>query len=469
MEVDELTMEVDLLVLGGGMAGMTAAALAAGRGLSVGVVEKGPEIGGSAVLSGGGMIKPASPETLIAANPGGDPLFAHLLYDNYDKVIGWLASLDINITEPADVEEVVGIAATVRGIDIIRFIELARLEVQSAGGWVVTDTDVLSLDRKNGAVIGATVRDRDGTTVIRALATVLATGGFQGSPELRERFLGKAAAGMLVRANSHSAGDGLRLALAAGAAHTPKMDRFYGHTVPAPLHTPFEPKDFVRLSMPFMVTRSVLLDRDGHRFVDESAGYYVDAQAVLHQPDARALLIGDQKLRDEDNAGCVTNRTLGFELVDRPVEAARAGARVCEADTVEELEETVAAWGYRGVSNALSEYNRHVTSVEAMYPPRIRNRRPLMPPFFAIEVQPAITFTFGGLAVNGDMAILNSDGAPIAGLYAAGADIGGAFCEQYASGLSLAAVTAWRAVTSLSSVLNDGCPTDDPMPIASPT
>src|SRR5690606_18493881 len=104
-----------------------------------------------------------------------------------------------------------------------------------------------------------------------------------------------------------------------------ELDRFYGHTIPAPLAHEFRPRDFVRLSMPFLSTRSVMLNRMGQRFVDESTGYYSIAQAVLRQEGARALLIGDRELRHEDSAGYVANRTLGFELVDRPSEAAKAG------------------------------------------------------------------------------------------------------------------------------------------------
>src|SRR5262249_7848860 len=128
----------------------------------------------------------------------------------------------------------------------------------------------------------------------------------------------------------------------------------------------------------------------------------------------------------------------------------RAGARVCEAHSPEALDLVVSHWGYHGVGRALSDYSRGVAAREELNPPRLRYRRPLRPPFFAIEVQPAITFTFGGLHVDAAMRVLGEDGAPIRGLYAAGADVGGVFCEQYVSGLTLAATTAFRAVTSIS-------------------
>jgi succinate dehydrogenase/fumarate reductase flavoprotein subunit len=442
-------VSVDLLVLGGGMAGMTAGAVAAGLGLSVGLVERAPDIGGSAVLSGGGMIKLDSPQALTDANPRGDPALANMLFEAFDPVLAWIESLGVAVTPPARVEEMIGIPATLRGIDIVRYIALARLEIESAGGWVVTNARVDTLDEQDGAVIGARVIDRDGATTVRARAVLLATGGFQGSPALRERYLGSAAKDMLLRANPFSDGAGLSLAKAMGGATSDVMDRFYGHTVPAPLAKPFVAGDFVRLSMPFMATRSLLLDRAGRRFVDESHGYYTDAWSVLRQPDARALLIGDQVLRDADVAGNVANRTLGFELIDRPTEAARAGARVCEAETFEALDAAAAAWGYSGVAEAVADFNRRIAADEPMDPPRRNHRRVLQAPFFAIEVQPAITFTFGGLRVNDALQVLRQDGTIIPNLVATGADVGGAFCEQYASGLTLAATSAYRAVTAL--------------------
>lgn len=253
---------------------------------------------------------------------------------------------------------------------------------------------------------------------------------------------------MLLRSNPFSDGGGLALAQSVGGALAGAMDRFYGHTIPAPLAHEFRPGDFVRLSMPFMSTRSVLLNREGRRFLDESSGYYTIARAVMRQEGGRALLIGDQTLRDADSAGYVANRTLGFELVDRPSEAAKSGANVCQAETLEELADIVGPWGYANVVGAIDDFNRQVGTA-SMTPPRRRNARPFSPPYFAMEVQPAVTFTFGGIAADAETHVLREDGSVMPGLYAAGADVGGFFAEQYCSGLTMAGVLAIRAVNSI--------------------
>jgi fumarate reductase flavoprotein subunit len=62
------------------------------------------------------------------------------------------------------------------------------------------------------------------------------------------------------------------------------------------------------------------------------------------------------------------------------------------------------------------------------------------PPFIAVRVHAAVTHTIGGLRVDDRARVLRDDGAPIAGLYAAGADAGGIFTGGYASGLAAALV-----------------------------
>jgi succinate dehydrogenase/fumarate reductase flavoprotein subunit len=443
---DGSIFQVDILVLGGGMAGLTAGAFAASRGLSVLLVEKAADIGGTALLSGGGVSCPADIEIFKAANPGGNPIFADMLVGEYSRLIDWISGLGVDVTAPADIETMIGIPAFTRGVDIARYIALCRVEIEGTGGFIVTEAHVDALDHESSRVIGALVQHRDGNVRVQADAVILATGGFQGSPEMRLRYLGEGGDTMLLRANPGSVGDGLRLALAAGGTTTPVMDRFYGHTVPAPLHHEYGPADFVRLAMPFLFTRSVTLDRSGQRFVDESAGYYTGGWAVLRQPGSRALLVGDATLREMDQQGNVTNTTLGIEMVDRLEEAKRAGANMFEAETLEALEAAVAPWGYRGVAEGIRAFNAAVEGNRAITPPRGRHRRPFAPPFFAIELQPAISFAFGGLAVDDHARIVRADGSIVVGLYAAGADVGGFYCEQYISGLAMAGVLALRAV-----------------------
>jgi predicted oxidoreductase len=98
------------------------------------------------------------------------------------------------------------------------------------------------------------------------------------------------------------------------------------------------------------------------------------------------------------------------------------------------------------VVEAAASFNAAAVGQGAMEPPRTANRRPLTaPPFHAIEVQPAITFTHGGLRIDAQARVLDAAGRPIAGLLAAGADAGGTYHRAYAGGLAMASAFGLEA------------------------
>ena len=80
-------------------------------------------------------------------------------------------------------------------------------------------------------------------------------------------------------------------------------------------------------------------------------------------------------------------------------------------------------------------------------PPRRNHLRPFtQPPFFAMEVQPAITFTFGGVRIDDHARVLREDGGAVPGLLAAGADAGGMYRSRYGGGLAMSCAFAMKAV-----------------------
>jgi succinate dehydrogenase/fumarate reductase flavoprotein subunit len=82
-------------------------------------------------------------------------------------------------------------------------------------------------------------------------------------------------------------------------------------------------------------------------------------------------------------------------------------------------------------------------------PPRANDATPLLdPPYYVIEVVPAITFSFGGLRIDTDARVLGADGHAIPGLLAAGADSGGVFHRGYAGGIANALVFGLQAAST---------------------
>lgn len=84
---------------------------------------------------------------------------------------------------------------------------------------------------------------------VRAKLVVLATGGFQGSPDLTSKYLGQGGDNIFVRSNRGSVGDGLSMAIQAGAGTSRGMNTYYGHLLPAPLRsTDVDPKEYLSLA-----------------------------------------------------------------------------------------------------------------------------------------------------------------------------------------------------------------------------
>jgi succinate dehydrogenase/fumarate reductase flavoprotein subunit len=82
-------------------------------------------------------------------------------------------------------------------------------------------------------------------------------------------------------------------------------------------------------------------------------------------------------------------------------------------------------------------------------PGRANDARPLSePPYYVIEVVPAITFSFGGLLIDPQARVLDEQGEPIPGLLAAGADTGGVFVRAYAGGLANALIFGLQAAAT---------------------
>ena len=168
---------------------------------------------------------------------------------------------------------------------------------------------------------------------------LLATGGFQGDPELVATFIGSPADTILVRSNPWSVGDGFRLGRAAGAAASRCLGGFYGHLVPSPL-AEFRPEQYLPLTQ-YHSNRSILVNRLGRRFTDESLGDEVSNQAVVRQPDARAVLIFDDRVRTAFAAAAPYPHA---PVIDRVAGAERAGGRVARALSLAALAAAVAEW-----------------------------------------------------------------------------------------------------------------------------
>ncbi|HEX2415892.1 MAG TPA: FAD-dependent oxidoreductase [Thermoleophilaceae bacterium] len=403
----------DLLVAGGGVAGMAAAAHAARQGARVLVVEKCEQLGGSGALSAGILWTAPDLHTFEQVCPRGDRELGRVLVEGFDGAVELAREATVEVSERWTGQMGFGVAVR---IDIHGLLDRWAADVVDAGGVIRRRTNVadLLLDG-DGAVCGAALGPE--RVEQPAGSVLLATGGFQGDAAAVREFLGPGAEAMPVRSAPGSTGDGLRMGRAAGAALAGPMDGFYGHLVPSPLAR-FEPEDFLPLTQ-YHSRDCVLVNRDGSRFTCEKWGDEVSNQALLREPGSRGLLLCDERVRREHAVGAPYPHG---QVVDRFELARAAGARITSVATLEELADLSGAGAGMLAERGLSE-----------------------PPFWALEVQPTLTFTFGGLAADADGQVRDSHRRPIPGLFAAGADVGGLQDTGYVGGLILGLVFGPRA------------------------
>ena len=289
-----------------------------------------------------------------------------------------------------------------------------------------------------GQVAGVRAKSPAGFEELRSRAVVLACGGFEANAEMRTRYLGQGWELAKVRGVQTNTGDGIRMALDIGAQ---PFGHWSGcHAVAWDLNAPpFGNRAITDLYQKHSYPFGIIVNADGRRFVDEGADFrnYTYAKygrEILRQPQMMAVQVFDQKtlhlLRDEYHIPQVT---------------------VAEADTLEELAEMLSI-DAAAFAQTVAEYNAACVPgeynptlldgvhTEGVTPPKSNWALPIdTPPYVGYAVTCGITFTFGGLKINRDGQVLDTQDIPIPGLYAAGELVGGLFYHNYPGGAGLMA------------------------------
>jgi succinate dehydrogenase/fumarate reductase flavoprotein subunit len=434
MDMAAGSASADLLVIGGGMAGLTACAWAARHGARVIVVERAPTLGGSAALAGFVWTTPTL-EALRAVNPDGDPELGRALIEGFAGGVEWVRAVG------ADCGPEVTVLRYGRGhqVDTNGYLRACQAIVRAAGGEIVTGARTLDLMTDDGAVHGARCVLADGSMrQIDARWTLLATGGFQADRGTRADQIHPQAHGIQLRSNPNSTGEGLRLGLCAGGMFGKAGAGFYGHLVPAGVPLT-DPALYTELAL-YYSEHCLLFNVNGERFIDETVGDHLSTMALVGQPEARGLLIGDAVTYRDWITGSYVE---GIAPANTFEACRRRGARCAVAADVAEFDLIPDDWGYPGakIREAIEAFNAAARDRRALSPSREFDPRPLdEPPYYVLEAAPAITFTFGGLLIDRDARVLAERGGVVGGLLSAGADAGGLYHRAYAGGLAPALV-----------------------------
>jgi len=472
-------LNADVVVVGGGNAALCAALSARERGAAVIVLERAPEAerGGNSRFTAGAMrVVYDGIDDLLTLMPDltaeeqrttdfgtygfndffddmarvtqyrADPDLTEILVGRSFETLNWMRGKGVRFA-PMYARQAFKIDGRFRfwgGLTVEAWgggpglVDALYAGAAKAGINVFYDARAQDLICDDDGVRGVRVRLNGTTQAIAAKAVVLASGGFEANTEWRTRYLGPGWELARVRGSRFNSGDGIRMALDAGAMSWGHWSGCHavGWDMNAPAFGDLAVGDgFQKHSYPF----GIMVNARGQRFVDEGADFrnYTYAKygrVILEQPGNFAWQIFDQKvthlLRDEYRIRQVTKVT---------------------ADTLDALADKLEGVDRSGFLREVAAYNAAVRT-DIAFDPTVKDGRdtqgltvpksnwanPLeTPPYEAYGVGCGITFTFGGVRIDTAGQVIDSDGRPTPGLYAAGEMVGGLFYFNYPGGTGL--------------------------------
>ena len=436
--------DCDVLVIGGGGSGITAAVRAAQTGASVICLEKNGFIGGDTVLNAGTMVatnsriqKEVLNETQDSSDllyedimkvglEKNDPVLVRLLADIIGECIDWLTD-DLKIAYDAAATQYPDHSAS-RQIGVVgrsvSFLDQMQALLAQNHGQLFTDVRASKLlTDDNGAVIGALGTDATGKEVtFNAKSVVLATGSFGANQEL----LPKSLDGYLFYGRDSDTGDGLVMGEAVGAA-TINLDlvKVYAQGVEK-----LPTKGLAATASSTAATNghgAIYVNSKGERVVSEVGTLSDITNATVAQEDKILYLVMDEEAYAAYLAKSVEDKLIPSEasiedwysvsnngkpiIVKGEDLSALAGQMDIDAEA---LAATVADYNEMCAAGKDTQFDKPdpVALKEGTY--------------VIVEQKPRFATTLGGLKANENLQIVDAEGNPIANLYGAGCVVGGA-------------------------------------------
>jgi len=439
----------DVVVVGGGLAGLSAAIKARQSGAEVILIEKLGMLGGSSALSGGGLGATNSSvqreNGIEDSNESWKQLWVERQatspresrYPDWDRVdwliensaasIDWYLSLGYKFRTP----EGFGVDPVLRlhfpypeggGSVLTGFLENKANEL---GVTILKETPATELMVKDGAVAGVKAGSKSGEVTLNAKAVVLACGGFARSRELIGRFTPEVLEYFDYSVSGvGNTGDGIRMAEAVGAV-TYEDNWMIGLGLRSPVQ---------QMNNFYWYGTFAFVNNDGERFTNEGGHYaIVYNDAVFSAPGGAWMLF------DSGEA---------FKPFVEAAEGAAESEHVLKADTLEELAAAIGADAAK-LSATIASYNQVAAGGTDPFGKPAMQCVPLTAgPFYAVRFYPCNMGTFGGVKTTDSFEVIDASGSPIPGLYAAGEMCNRPFYNMvYMSGsaLQLAALTGQTA------------------------
>jgi tricarballylate dehydrogenase len=449
-------MSYDVIVIGCGVAGLSAAVTAAERGAKVALLERAPreERGGNSryteawmrmkneeevaddlvdlfIERGHGAIGPEMLKEVSAdyenwpqnvkAYPFNDPEIVTALAEAAPPTMAWLKSHGIKFTFHSPMLLQKGperMGPSGGGVAIVEALAASAEKLGVEMLYNTTGRSLLLDDPGNVRGLRCWSKER-GNFALESPAVVIASGGYQGNLEMMTRYVGHNA--HLTRPVSpggvYNKGEGIEMMLAVGAAPAGQYNMFHGE--------PVDPRSPRHEALIAVVNYGILVNTHGERFLDEGSNRYEliydeVSWTIMQQKAGIAYLIFDKRLYD------IPRIRTRIKTDQEPIQASSIAELAAKINVKPAaLEETI-----RGYNEAVGDGEYDTTKLDGKRTHGITPKKSNWSQkidetdLYAFPIMCANTFTCGGVKITKDAQVVNRDGAPIPGLYAAGETVG---------------------------------------------
>ncbi len=420
-EREQKTLETDVVIVGAGGAGMSAAITVHEAGKSVIILEKMAYVGGNTTKATGGMnaaethyqaesgIEDSVDQFVEDTMKGGknlnNPDLVRAMAANSAAAIDWLDTIgaplpkvsfsggatNARIHAPAD-------GSGVGGYLVAAFsAKLSELGIEPMLNTKATEL----LRAEDGTVCGVRAEAPDAVYEIHAKSVILASGGFGANEEMYCQYRPDLRGTVTTNAPG-ATGDGIVMAQAVGADLV-DIEQIQ-------LHPTVEQTTSMLITEGVRGDGAILVNQEGKRFINEMETRDVVSAAELQQEGCYAYVVFDQRLRD------------GLKAIEKYVN----NGLTVQADTPEELAKLIGC-DPETFAKTLSDWNGYVAAKNDPDFGRATGMEEdlSVPPYYAIKIAPGIHHTMGGVKIDTLTHVIDTDGNVIPNLYACGEVTGG--------------------------------------------
>ena len=452
-EVKEIN--VDVVVVGSGGAGLISAIKAKEAGANVVVLEKLPLIGGNTLISGAEYAAPMNwlqeKENISDSielfkkdveKAGGDKELIDVLAKNALDGAKWLKD-DIKVEWTDELMFFGGHSVKrsliPKGQSGKELINKLHAKTEELGIEILTETNAYELIVKDNVVTGVKAKTKNGELIVNAKSVILTTGGFGANKKMLNDNDKEIDDKILSTNSPGSTGDGIKMAQKVGA-DVVDLDKIQLYPV-----CDVETGKLLYTGDTRLVGGAILVNKEGKRFVEELGTRREISLGIKSQTDSIAYQIWDDDSMQKSKI-LPTHEIEYNNLIE--------GKKLCKVNSIDEMAEFFGI-DKNNLEDTIKKFNEDSENgKDTLFNLRRLGFKIEKAPFYCLKAVPAVHHTMGGLRINKDANVLDQNGNIIKGLYAAGETTGGIHGNNRLGSVSITDITVFGIIAGINAAKN---------------